>query len=109
VEGAIECTVKATEPGDPIYVYDPQAAYVADGHEGPGVVVMAVEILPSELPRESSADFGRILSPFVPAIASCDFSAPFEACDLPPEIKRAVIAYQGQLTPDYRYIRKFLS
>jgi alpha-aminoadipic semialdehyde synthase len=70
---------------------------------------MAVEILPSELPRESSADFGRILSPFVPAIAGCDFSAPFEACNLPPEIKRAVIAYQGQLTPDYEYIHEFLA
>jgi alpha-aminoadipic semialdehyde synthase len=109
VEGAIECTVRATEPGDPIYVYDPLYGSVVDGHEGSGIVVMAVEILPSELPREASTDFGRILSPFVPAIAHYDFSAPFEACDLPPEIKRAVIAYQGQLTPDYQYIQEFLT
>ena len=108
VEGAIECTVKSTEPGDPVYVYDPRTEGVIDGHAGPGVVVMAVDILPSELPREASIDFGRILIPFVPAIARCDFSVPFGQCDLPAEIKRAVIAYQGELTPDYRHIRGYL-
>ena len=108
VEGAIECTVKATEPGDPIYVYNPATGEAADGHKGPGVVVMAVEILPSEVPRESSADFSQVLKPFVPAIANCDFNAPFEECNLPPEIKRAVIAYQGKLTPEYQYIQESL-
>ena len=108
VEGAIECTVKCTEPGDPIYVYDPLSGEVIDGHEGPGVVVLAVDILPSELPREASVDFSRILQPFIPAIARSDFSTPFEECNLPPEIKRAVIAYQGQLTADYEYIGEFL-
>jgi alpha-aminoadipic semialdehyde synthase len=108
VEGAIECTVKSTEPGEPIYVYNPLTGETTDGHEGFGVVIMAVDILPAELPREASADFSRILRPFLPAIARCDFSAPFEECDLPPEIKRAVIVYQGQLTPDYEYIQEFL-
>jgi alpha-aminoadipic semialdehyde synthase len=49
-----------------------------------------------------------VLKPFIPALARCDFSASFEECDLPPEIKRAVIVYQGQLTPDYQYIQEFL-
>jgi saccharopine dehydrogenase (NAD+, L-lysine forming) len=109
IEGAIECTVRSTEPGEPIYVYNPLTGETTDGHEGPGVVVMAVDILPAELPREASADFSRILRPFLPAMAHCDFSAPFEECHLPPEIERAVIAYQGQLTPDYEYIREFLT
>lgn len=108
VEGAIECTVKSTEPGDPCYVYNPITGSVTDGIEGPGVVLMAVDILPSELPREASTDFSRVLTPFIPAIARCDFSQPFEECDLPPEIKRAVIVYQGKLTPDYQYIAKYL-
>jgi saccharopine dehydrogenase (NAD+, L-lysine-forming) len=108
IEGAIECTVRSTEPGEPIYVYNPLTGETIDGHEGPGVVIMAVDILPAELPREASADFSRILRPFLPAIAHCDFSAPFEECDLPPEIKRAVIAYKGQLTPDYEYVQEFL-
>ncbi|HSJ56661.1 MAG TPA: bifunctional lysine ketoglutarate reductase /saccharopine dehydrogenase family protein [Anaerolineae bacterium] len=108
VEGAIEVTVKATEPGNPIYVYDPATGQVQDGSTGPGVVIMAVEILPAELPRESSAYFSGVLKPFLPAIARCDFSVPFEASALPPEIKRAVIAYRGELTPDYRYITRYL-
>ncbi len=108
VEGAIECTVRSTEPGNPIFVYDPLTDRVVDGHEEPGVVVMAVDILPSELPREASNDFSRVLKPFLPTIARCDFSVAFEECDLPPEIKRAVIVYQGHLTPDYQYIQQFL-
>ncbi len=108
VEGAIECTLKSTEPGEPIYVYNPLTDEIADGHEGPGVVVLAVEILPSELPREASADFSQILKPFIPAIAHCDYGAPFGQLDLPPEIKRAVIAHRGKLTPDYQYIQEFL-
>ncbi len=108
VEGAIECTVQCTEPGDPVFVYDALSDTVLDGYEGPGVVVMAVDILPSELPREASVDFSRVLRPFIPAIAQCDFSLPFEECSLPATIKRAVIAYQGELTPEYRYIQEFL-
>jgi saccharopine dehydrogenase (NAD+, L-lysine-forming) len=108
VEGAIECTVKSTEPGEPIYVYDPLTGQEIDGHKGPGVVVMAVDILPSELPREASTDFSQVLRAFIPALARCDLAAPFEECNLPPEIKRAVIVYQGQLTPDYQYIQEFL-
>lgn len=108
IEGAIECTVHSTEPGDPVFVYNPLSDTTLDGYEGPGVVVMAVDILPSELPREASVDFSRVLKSFIPAIAQCDFSLPYEQCTLPPEIGRAVIAYQGELTPEYQYIQEFL-
>ncbi|MFZ5916944.1 MAG: bifunctional lysine ketoglutarate reductase /saccharopine dehydrogenase family protein [Chloroflexota bacterium] len=109
VEGAIEVTVKSTEPGDPIYVYDPQTDQALDGYRGHGPVIMAVDILPSELPREASVDFSRVLKDFLPAVARADFSLPFEQLNLPPEIKRAVILHQGQLTPDYRYLEQHLS
>jgi saccharopine dehydrogenase (NAD+, L-lysine-forming) len=108
VEGAIECTVKCTEPGDPVFVYHPSSGRATDGYEGPGVVVLAVDILPSELPREASIDFSRVLRRFIPAIVQCDFSVPMDECNLPPEIKRAVIAYRGQLAPDYQYIQEYL-
>lgn len=54
VEGAIECTVKATDPGDPVYVYDPVADRTISGVAGNGPVILAVDILPSELPQEAS-------------------------------------------------------
>jgi saccharopine dehydrogenase (NAD+, L-lysine-forming) len=108
IEGAIECTVRSTEPDEPVFVYNPFTGEATDGYEGEGPVVMAVDILPSELPRDASVDFSAVLREFIPAIAKADFSVPFDKLELPPEIKRAVIAYHGELTPDYRYIEEFL-
>ena len=108
VEGAVEVTVKATEPDDPIYVIDPETLDISPGVEGHGPVMMTVDILPTELPRESSAYFSHILKGFVPAIASADYTVGFASLDLPPELKRAVICHRGELTPDYRYIRTYL-
>jgi saccharopine dehydrogenase (NAD+, L-lysine-forming) len=108
IEGAIECTVRSTEPDEPVFVYNPFTGEATDGYEGEGPVVMAVDILPSELPRDASVDFSGVLREFIPAIAEADFSVAFDQLDLPPEIKRAVIAYHGELTPDYRYIEEFL-
>jgi alanine dehydrogenase len=108
IEGAIECTVRSTEVDEPVFVYDPFTGEASDGYAGKGPVVMAVDILPSELPRDASVDFSRVLSAFIPAIAAADFSVEFERLALPPEIKRAVIAHRGELTPDYRYIERFL-
>ncbi|MDY7077464.1 MAG: bifunctional lysine ketoglutarate reductase /saccharopine dehydrogenase family protein [Chloroflexota bacterium] len=108
VEGAIESTVKCTEPGDPVFVYDPTKDHAYEGVTGQGPVILAVDILPSELPRDASEYFGDVLMDYIPAIAQADYTVPFEELALPPEIKRAVIAYQGELTPDYRYIEQYL-
>jgi len=108
IEGAIECTVKSTEPGDPVYVYNPEDGSVASGVEGRGPVILAVEILPSELPREASEEFSKALAPFLPAVAAADFSVPFDQLDLPPELKRATIVHRGKLTPDYAHLEEYL-
>jgi len=108
IEGAIECTVRSTKADAPVFVYDPSTGEAIDGYQGEGPVVMAVDILPSELPRDSSIYFSGVLQEYIPAIARADYSAPFEQLDLPPEIKRAVIAHNGELTPDYQYIEEFL-
>ena len=108
IEGAIESTVKSTAPGDPVFVYDPFEDRAVDGIEGRGPVVMAVDILPSELPRDASEYFSSVLMIYIPAIAQADYSVPFEELALPPEIKRAVIVYQGELTPNYRYLEQYL-
>jgi alpha-aminoadipic semialdehyde synthase len=107
IEGSIEATVKTTSPDNPVFVYDPFTNRAIDGVIGKGPVIMAVDNLPCEIPREASIYFSRVLKPFIPAIAQVDFSVSFENCVLPPEIKKAVIAYQGELTPDYRYIAKY--
>ena len=107
-EGAIECTVHTTNPGSPIFVYNPLTCETQDACAGVGVVILAVDNLPAELPRESSTHFSETLLPFVPAITNVDPSVAFEESDLPPILKRAVILWQGQLTPNYRYLEAHL-
>jgi len=108
IEGAIEATIQATEPGAPVYVYHPFEDRAISGVGGEGPVILAVDILPSELPREASIYFSGVLMDYVPAIVKADYSVPFQALDLPPEIKRAVIVHQGELTPEYRYLEDHL-
>jgi alpha-aminoadipic semialdehyde synthase len=108
IEGAIEPTIKATNPDRPSFVWDPATDTTVDGVAGRGPVIMAVDNLPCELPLESSTSFGETLRPFIPSLASCDFSADLETCNLPPELKRAVIVYHGRLTPDYKYLEEHI-
>lgn len=108
IEGAIEFTKKATTPDNPVFVYNPRTDDITDGYTGEGVVVMAVDNLPCELPRESSRSFSETLIRFIPDIADADFSVDFKDLSLPSEIKKAVILHHGKLTPDYEYINKFL-
>ncbi|MFW9831772.1 MAG: hypothetical protein ACFFD8_08355, partial [Candidatus Thorarchaeota archaeon] len=62
----------------------------------------------TELPREASTSFSETLLPFIPPIANADYTVPFKELELPPELKKAVIVYQGTLTPEYEYLKKYL-
>lgn len=106
--GAIEATVKVTDSGNPIYVFDPLEGKAIDGYRGRGPVILAVYNLPCELPRESSAYFSNVLRKYVPEIVGADYTVSFERLRLPESIKNAVIVYRGELTPNYRYLEKFL-
>jgi alpha-aminoadipic semialdehyde synthase len=108
VEGSVECTVRATSPDNPIFVYDPIRGDVKDGYNGRGVVVMAVDNLPAEISLESSVFFSQSLMPLVKGIAEADFSGYFEGSRLPDSIKKATIVFRGKFTPDYEYMRDFL-
>ncbi|MBE9480723.1 MAG: hypothetical protein IMY69_03385 [Bacteroidetes bacterium] len=107
-DGSIECTHKGTEIEDPVFVYNPYTRKPVMGHEGEGIMIMSVDILPSELPRESSIYFGDTFLKYVKAIATSDYNVPFELLNLPNPIKKAVILHQGKLTPDYEYIAEYL-
>ena len=108
VNGSVECTELATPIQNPVFIYNPVNEKHEMGFKGDGVAVMAVDILPSELPREASEHFSSVLKPFMPALARADFSESFENLDLPDEIKRAVIVHNGKLTPDFEYIQQYL-
>ena len=108
IGGSVELTVRATEPDHPCYVYLPEQDAGRDGLEGNGPVIMAIDNLPCEIPRESSQYFSSVLRDMVAPLVNADWKVPFEMLDLPPCLKRAVIVHQGRLTPDYLYIQKHL-
>ena len=108
IEGSVELTLKAPMPDQPCFVFDPQSGKVHDGVTGDGPVIMAVDNLPCELPRESSEHFSTVLRDMVPALGQADFASDFEGLHLPPHLKKAVITHRGELTPNYRYLREAL-
>ncbi|MFH1297861.1 MAG: hypothetical protein ABIJ04_11435, partial [Bacteroidota bacterium] len=108
VEGAIECTLKPATIEMPIYIYDPDTETISDGHDVEGMLVMAVDILPAELPRDASESFGDVLINFIKPIADVDFDEHFEDLNLPRAIKKGLILHNGELTPEYTYLEKYL-
>lgn len=106
--GSIEMTHKGTPIEDPVFVYNTETEKPVMGFEGNGLLVMAVDILPSELPRDSSIAFSEALLPFVAPIAEADYSVSFDKLALPAAIKKALILHKGQLTPAYKYIERYL-
>jgi len=107
-DGSVECTHTGTPIEDPVFVYNPETGQPTMGFKGNGLLVMAVDILPSELPRDSSMAFADALFPFVKPIAAADFSVPFDEVRLPEPVKKALILLRGELTPDYKYIQEYL-
>ncbi len=107
-DGSIECTHKGTEIEDPVFVYNPETGLPSMGFKGDGILVMAVDILPSELPREASQTFSDALIGFIPEIAVTDFDVSFDELALPAAIKHALILHKGELTPDYQYLNEYI-
>jgi alpha-aminoadipic semialdehyde synthase len=108
LDGGIEFTSRVTEPDHPTFVYLPGNDQTVDGFGGHGPVVMAIDNLPCELPREASEFFSRVLLPYVESIRLANLSASLEVDGLPEEIRKAVIVYHGELTPGFRYLADFL-
>ncbi len=107
-DGSIEITHKGTEIEDPVFVYNPDTGEATMGFQGKGILVMAVDILPSELPRESSISFSNALFKYIKPIATADYSVSFEELDMPGPIKRAMILHNGNFTPDFEYMKEFI-
>ena len=108
INGAIEFTEKSTTPDTPSFIYNPKTNSIKDVVEGEGIVIMGIDNLPCELPRESSHMFSTTLFDFIPEVVKADFTKDFDNCKLPSAIKKAVILHHGKLTPDYQYIDRYI-
>ncbi|MFZ4464685.1 MAG: bifunctional lysine ketoglutarate reductase /saccharopine dehydrogenase family protein [Bacteroidales bacterium] len=107
-DGSIECTHKGTEIENPVFVYNPFTRQPTYGFEGQGILVMAVDILPSELPLESSIGFSEALYPYVEQIVKANYSGSFDEVNLPLAIKKAMVLHKGEFTPNYTYMKAFV-
>jgi saccharopine dehydrogenase (NAD+, L-lysine-forming) len=107
--GSIECTHAGMEIDKPVFIYDPVTRKPTMGFEGTGIAVMAVDILPSEMPGESSNGFADVLVNYMRPMAEADFSLPFEQLKIPSAIRRGFILYKGKLTPDFEYLKQYLA
>lgn len=95
--GSNESLVQVGDPGHPSFVYDPFEHCAKDGWDGPGPVVVAVDILPTEIPVDSSRHFSERLTPLVPALAR-GIAGPEDPA-APAQLRRAMIAHEGRLLP----------
>ena len=108
INGSIEVVSKVTEPGSPAFVYNPKVDSITDGYDGYGPVIIAVDILPSEIPRDASVYFSNVLKEYMPAVTKADYGVEFAELDLPAPIKNGMILHRGKFTPKFEYISQFL-
>ena len=100
VDGPVACTIKASTIADPIYGYDPQTEQEVDFMNDNAIVVMAVDNLPCELPKDASEGFGKMfLEHVIPAFFNGDKDG---------VLQRAKITENGQLTPRFAYLQDYV-
>ncbi len=100
VDGPIACTLRASTIAEPLYGYYPsEGIEVPVSHPG-AIVVMAVDNLPCELPKDASEGFGEMfLEHVIPAFFNSDKDGILE---------RAKITENGQLTARFNYLQDYV-
>lgn len=101
VQGSIPSTLRVSTVEKPYYDYDPFGEKEAPPFsDSKFITVMAVDNLPTELPRDASLDFGEQLrQEVIPRLLVEDKAAVLE---------RATITQKGKLTPGYAYLKDFV-
>ena len=102
-------SIRVASSAGTFYAFDPETGAATDGLQGQGIAVMAIDNLPCELSQDASEHFSSVLVNHIPDLMQLDMNASFEDLALNPEVKDAIIVYQGQLTPDFAYLADYLS
>jgi alpha-aminoadipic semialdehyde synthase len=106
IGGSVEFLKRSCTIDNPFFMYDAVQDEVKQNIEGRGVLVLGVDNLPAEFPRDASQHFSQALRPFAEALAQVDCSKPFSEAGsyLPVELINSCITADGKLTPPYEYI-----
>jgi alanine dehydrogenase len=100
VDGPVASTIKASTIADPIYGYHPETASEVDFKDDNAIVVMAVDNLPCELPKDASEGFGEMfLENVIPAFFNNDKDG---------VLQRAKMTENGKLTERFSYLQDYI-
>lgn len=102
--GSIEFMNECTTIDTPFCLYDADRNKDTKSFKGPGVLVCSIDNMPTQLPRESTDLFSELLYPYAYDIMQSDASKPLEVQNFSKTVMNAVIASNGQLTPNFAYI-----
>lgn len=99
VDGPIACTIKASTIAEPFFGYLPSTnEEVPYSHPG-SVMVMSVDNLPCELPKDASEGFGEMfMEHVIPAFFNGDKDG---------ILARAKMTENGKLTPRFAYLQDY--
>ena len=101
IDGPVATTIRPSTIKHPIYGYNVITEKEDDYRDKHVIAVMAVDNLPCELPKDASEDFGdKLIKHIFPVLLGKD-----------PDkiIKRATICENGDLTPDFEYLRDYVN
>ena len=99
VNGPIACTIKASTIADPFFGYLPKENIEVPYTHPAAIVVMSVDNLPCELPKDASEGFGEMfMEHVIPAFFNGDKDGILE---------RAKITQNGQLTERFKYLQEY--
>lgn len=100
VDGPIACTIKASTIAEPLFGYYPSENKEVDIFHPAAIVVMSIDNLPCELPKDASEGFGEMfMQHVIPAFFNGDKDGILE---------RAKITENGKLTPRFEYLHDYV-
>ncbi|HSD08795.1 NAD(P)-dependent oxidoreductase [Flavobacterium sp.] len=100
VNGSIASTLRCSTIAEPFYGYHPSENKEVDVFHPAAIVVMAVDNLPCEMPKDASVGFGEMFSKHViPAFFNGDKDG---------ILQRAKITEKGKLTERFSYLQDYV-
>lgn len=100
IDGPFPTTLRASTIENPVYGYDPNTGDEVDYKTENAIVVMAVDNLPCELPKDASEGFGEM---FIEHVIPAFFNG-----DKDGVLSRAKITENGNLTPRFAYLQNYV-
>lgn len=97
---SVPCTIRPTKINDPVFGFDPKTGAEVPAFSKNGVDIMAIDNLPSELPRDASVFFGKqLIENVLPELLRGRASG---------AVVRGMICEKGALTEPFRYLTDYV-